>query len=180
MKSLKDPDMTNTEWFWRIVDADGLADLPSDEREALSILCRRLQASEAASLKAEGERDEARRLMTQYAREAGEAKGRLEMSEAAGIVDGWRERAQAAELRASKLREALKAGLQHLHRMMRAAEMSSAIMLDRQRTGNWSGARRTAEAFDRLGLDAAKAKAALNAALSETADQALPKDGDHE
>lgn len=43
------------------------------------------------------ERDEALKLMSQYAREAGEAKGRLEMSEAAGIVDGWRERAEAAE-----------------------------------------------------------------------------------
>lgn len=43
------------------------------------------------------ERDEALRLMSQYAREAGEAKGRLEMSEAVGIVDGWRERAEAAE-----------------------------------------------------------------------------------
>jgi hypothetical protein len=43
------------------------------------------------------ERDDAIRLMSQYAREAGEAKGRLEMSEAAGIVDGWRERAEAAE-----------------------------------------------------------------------------------
>jgi hypothetical protein len=53
MKSLKDPDMTNTEWFWRIVDADGLADLPSDEREALSILCRRLQAAELRASNAE-------------------------------------------------------------------------------------------------------------------------------
>ncbi|MFN3582961.1 hypothetical protein [Phenylobacterium sp.] len=42
-------------------------------------------------------RDEAARLMSQYAREAGEATGRLEMSEAVGIVDGWRERATTAE-----------------------------------------------------------------------------------
>jgi uncharacterized coiled-coil DUF342 family protein len=52
-----------------------------------------------------GERDEAIKLVTQYAREAGEATGRLEMSEAAGIVDGWRERAQAAEARATALEE---------------------------------------------------------------------------
>ena len=42
---------------------------------------------------------EATKLMTSYAREAGEATGRLQMSEAAGIVDGWRERAEAAEAR---------------------------------------------------------------------------------
>ena len=50
---------------------------------------------------------EATRLLTQYAREAGEAKGRLEMSEAAGIVDGWRDRAQTAERERDELRKAL-------------------------------------------------------------------------
>lgn len=42
-------------------------------------------------------RDSAIRLMSDYARLAGEATGKLEMSEAAGIVDGWRERAERAE-----------------------------------------------------------------------------------
>jgi DNA repair exonuclease SbcCD ATPase subunit len=40
-----------------------------------------------------------------WAAQAGEAKGRLEMSEAAGIVDGWRERAEAAESALSTSRE---------------------------------------------------------------------------
>lgn len=42
-------------------------------------------------------RDEAIKLMSEYARQAGDAKGRLGMSEAAGIVEGWRERAEKAE-----------------------------------------------------------------------------------
>lgn len=68
--------------------------------------------TEAASLiqRLEGERDEAIRFMSQYAREAGEAKGRLEMSEAAGIVDGWRERTEAAE-------QALSASQQEVERL---------------------------------------------------------------
>lgn len=32
---------SGTEWFWRIVDADGLGDVPSDEGDALRLLCRR-------------------------------------------------------------------------------------------------------------------------------------------
>lgn len=42
-------------------------------------------------------RDEAIKLMSEYARQAGDAKGRLEMSETAGIVEGWRERTEKAE-----------------------------------------------------------------------------------
>lgn len=33
---------------------------------------------------------------------------------------------------------------------MRSAEASAEIMRDRQRTGNWAGAERTARAFDRI------------------------------
>lgn len=49
---------------------------------------------------------EATRLMSDYARQAGEAKGRLEMSEAAGVVDMWREHAQAAEAERDAVLEA--------------------------------------------------------------------------
>lgn len=63
----------------------------------------RAQAAETQLSALKGERDEAVRLMSLYAREAGEATGRLEMSEAAGIVDGWRERAQTAEARVGEL-----------------------------------------------------------------------------
>jgi hypothetical protein len=43
-----------TEWFWRIVDADGLGDVPSDEEPALRLLCRR--AAKAQELQAENAR----------------------------------------------------------------------------------------------------------------------------
>lgn len=57
------------------------------------------RAPSTALQAAEAERDAAIREMGTYARQAGEAIGRLEMSEAAGVVDGWRERAEAAEAR---------------------------------------------------------------------------------
>lgn len=56
------------------------------EEEALA----RIEALEA-------ERDAALKECSEWARQAGEAQGRLEMSEAAGIVEGWRERAERAE-----------------------------------------------------------------------------------
>lgn len=64
--------------------------------------------SEAAARIAELEGDlkTAFREISKLAREAGEAKGRLEMSEAAGIVDGWRERAERAEARCRALENA--------------------------------------------------------------------------
>lgn len=64
--------------------------------------------SEAAARIAELEGDlkAAFREISKLAREAGEAKGRLEMSEAAGIVDGWRERAERAEARCRALESA--------------------------------------------------------------------------
>jgi hypothetical protein len=43
-----------TEWFWRIVDANGLGDVPSDEGPALRLLCER--AAKAQWLKAENAR----------------------------------------------------------------------------------------------------------------------------
>jgi len=53
------------------------------------------------------ERDEALRQCVKYAREAGEAKGRLEASEWPGVVEGWKERATKAEAENARLREAL-------------------------------------------------------------------------
>lgn len=70
--------------------------------------------------------------------------------------------------------EALNATLEtasaELHHIMRTAEMSSGIMLDRRRTGNWPGAQKTADAFDRIGLRAAEAKANVRAALTKSAE----------
>ncbi len=64
--------------------------------------------SEAAAriTELEGDLKAAFREISKLAREAGEAKGRLEMSEAAGIVEGWRERAERAEARCRALESA--------------------------------------------------------------------------
>jgi len=64
--------------------------------------------SEAAAriTELEGDLKAAFREISKLAREAGEAKGRLAMSEAAGIVDGWRERAERAEARCRALESA--------------------------------------------------------------------------
>lgn len=66
-----------------------------------------------------------------------------------------------------RLAEALEEAASQLHRIMRNAEMSSGIMLDPERTGHWAGARKTADAFDRIGLRAAEAKASARAALAQ-------------
>jgi len=50
---------------------------------------------------------DAMKQCSEWARQAGEAKGRLEMSEAAGIVDGWREKCEGLEAEVARLREAL-------------------------------------------------------------------------
>lgn len=82
-----------------LADYEDRCELAQDLSEAAKLLEERTRELEEVR-KA---RDEAAHLMSQYAREAGEATGRLEMSEAAGIVDGWRERAQAAERLADEL-----------------------------------------------------------------------------
>lgn len=67
--------------------------VPSLSEEAathIEALTRRLAQAEA-------DRDAALRECTRLATEAGEAQGRLEMSEAAGIVDGWREKCEGLE-----------------------------------------------------------------------------------
>lgn len=61
----------------------------------------------------EGERDAAIRECSEQARQAGEAQGRLDASEMAGVVQGWKERAEAAEAAIARkdvlLREAVEA-----------------------------------------------------------------------
>lgn len=59
--------------------------------------------------------------------------------------------------------KAVAAIIADIHKVMRTAEMSSGIMLDPRRTGNWSGAQRAADAFDRIGLRLAEIKANLTA-----------------
>ena len=41
-------DGETTEWFWRIVDQSGIADVPSDEEAALKLILRRLKAEQEA------------------------------------------------------------------------------------------------------------------------------------
>lgn len=48
------------------------------------------------------------KTMSDEARKRGEAEGRLAASEMAGVVDGWKARAEAAEAKVAKLRETLK------------------------------------------------------------------------
>jgi|ERR1700758_2449095 len=79
-------------------------------------------------------------------------------------LDGQAVVAAADEI--SALRASLEAASLELHRIMRTAEMSAGIMLDPQRTGNWPGARKTADAFDRIGLRAAETRAKVEATLT--------------
>lgn len=73
-----------------------------------------------APVLAEKERDvkEAMREAAKWATEAGEAKGRLEVSELASVVEGWRDRALAAEA-------ALAAG--RAETVKRIAEVAAAV-----------------------------------------------------
>lgn len=68
---------------------------------------QRERALKARAERAEAERTDVVKLVSQLAREAGEAKGKLEASELAGVVDGWIERAKAAEADRDRLVEAL-------------------------------------------------------------------------
>lgn len=56
-----------------------------------------LSTAAARAEKAERERDEAIRCLSEATRKQGEAEGKLAMSETAGIVEGWIDRAEKAE-----------------------------------------------------------------------------------
>lgn len=66
-------------------------DAPMPTERLLDEAADRIEALEA-------ERDAVLRECTKWAREAGEAKGRLEASEMAGVVDGWREKCEMLEM----------------------------------------------------------------------------------
>lgn len=70
-----------------------------------------------------------------WARKAGDAIGKLETSEAAGIVQGWQERATEAE---RKLAEAV--GLKHLTDGQIFAAINAAVTITRDRNGVDNGA----------------------------------------
>ena len=85
------------------VGQDELIEVPA---KALRAVLDALSSERAAREEAEGERDAALREMSKYARQAGEAIGKLETSELAGIVEGWKDRALAAEAQVSALQAA--------------------------------------------------------------------------
>jgi len=65
---------------------------------------------------------DAMKQCSEWARQAGEAKGRLEMSEAAGIVDGWREKCEGLEAEVARLVQVLaEAELRGIKLMQEAA-----------------------------------------------------------
>jgi len=78
------------------------------------------------------------------------------------------EKIDALEAEVEALRGALGKVIEELHFMARVSEMSAGIMRDPHRTGKWAGAEKTANAFDRIGLRAARAKASARTALGET------------
>lgn len=82
------------------IDLEDASDLIGWARKAHGALTsrdERIAVAEAENAKLRALSEEAIRLMTKYAREAGEATGKLETSELAGIVDDWKARALRAE-----------------------------------------------------------------------------------
>jgi len=78
--------------------------IPAEEILALPAL-----ASHQATIeRLTEERDEAIKLMTQYARDLGEMEGRYKAAHWPGIVDGWQARAEAAEAALERSNAALK------------------------------------------------------------------------
>ena len=100
--------------------------MPAAARLAMEQAADALEAQQARIAELEAELKAALREVGKHAREAGEAIGRLEMSEAAGIVEGWRERAAAAEALADRYEKALRAA----ERLARSGEHEHTRLLD--------------------------------------------------
>jgi hypothetical protein len=191
MKSLKDPDMSNTVESievdeltarldaWIVASDAWLAADPASEavllRDLKAVLAA-LQASEAARLKAEGERDFYRSQRDEA--RAGEDIAFRNLEGAASRADHWQEVAQAAELRASKAEadaaawKAEAAG--EFIKRQAAEEQRKALVeaLERIRAATPASTNSATIAQFQSWV-----RAVADAALSETADQALPKDG---
>lgn len=85
-----------------------------------------LNTAEGEVFSARQERDAALRECSKWAREAGLAKGKLEASELAGVVDDWQARALSAEERVRVLSEALEktdAAIKEWFRYLHGGEM---------------------------------------------------------
>lgn len=76
--------------------------------DAVLALLSERDALQARAEKAETALADAQSEMSKYAREAGEAKGRLEASELAGVVEGWKERAETVEAKLAQAVEVVK------------------------------------------------------------------------
>lgn len=87
-----------------VFDADEYAEIRDAAKdEELADLRQQLATAQAARERAEGERDAAFRECAKWAARCGEAEGKLQGSELAGVVRDWQERADAAESRLAKV-----------------------------------------------------------------------------
>lgn len=124
-----------------VVTPCGVGPNPHDLRHVLS----RLEEAEAA-------RDEAIRSMSEWARKAGEAQGALLASETAGVMDGWKRRAEEAERLAANLREVLIDVADALHELRAVVVGECPSLLDEDSGGS---ARQSMEIDDALNRAAA-------------------------
>lgn len=83
------------------------ADLTAARAE-IEQLRQQLATAQAARERAEAERDAAFRECAKWAARCGEAEGRLQGSELAGVVRDWQERAEKAESRLAKVGEVMR------------------------------------------------------------------------
>lgn len=104
-------EMNNVSEFIKAGNGDWLiayGQLSRDDRRLIVALRNHAPALIARLRTAEAERDAAIREMSSYARQAAEWQVRYEGSEAAGAVEGWRDRAHTAESRVAALEEGLR------------------------------------------------------------------------
>ena len=112
-----------TELTQMLTALDGSADLIENlkaEVERLTLTVRKLQghqgALEADNLRLNDALRQAVLDAAEWARKAGEAQGKLEISEAAVILDGWMRDCKRLEADNARLREAMKGPLAWLER----------------------------------------------------------------
>ena len=86
-------------------------------RSMLAKIADELEAERAAHAETQRERDEAIKAAGDQATLRGEAEGKLAASEMAGIVDGWKRRAEAYRTQLDEALKALEPFAQHLDEM---------------------------------------------------------------
>jgi hypothetical protein len=79
-------------------------------RDVLEDAIRTIETTISAAARITTERDIAIKETSRWAAKAGEWQGKYEMSTSAGILEGWKERAKAAERELAKLRDTADGG----------------------------------------------------------------------